>query len=165
MIGILSSGKTRLAAVLATSSLAFTALVTTASAQPDQDGLVNVIVTDVQIAVPVSVAANICDLNVGILAQQARVGGTRCDADATSIASHGGGSGGGQPDPTAQTGLVNVFISDSQVAVPVSVAANVCDVNIGVLAEQLRIGETTCTATGDSVATNGPGPGGGARTL
>jgi hypothetical protein len=45
---------------------------------------------------------------------------------------------------------------------PISVAANVCDVNAAVLAEQVRQGGAQCTATADSLATRGPGPGGGA---
>jgi hypothetical protein len=45
------------------------------------------------------------------------------------------------------------------------VAANICDANVGVLAQQLRIGETTCTADATSMATHGPGPGGGAIAL
>jgi hypothetical protein len=168
MIGILSSGKARLVAVLATCSLAFAAVATTAAAQ-DQDGLVNVAITDTQIAVPVSIAANVCDVNVGILAQQERFGGAQCEADATSIATHnqgpGGGGGGAEPGGVEQDGLVNVAIVDTQVAVPVAVAANICDANVGVLATQLRIGETTCEADADSVATHGPGPGGGATTF
>src|SRR3712207_4090602 len=41
-----------------------------ASAAPVQEGLVNVNVSDVVIAVPVSVAANICDVSANVLATQ-----------------------------------------------------------------------------------------------
>jgi hypothetical protein len=47
---------------------------------------VNVIITDVTAQVPLSVAANVCDLNVGVLAEQLRLGGTTCQADAVSLA-------------------------------------------------------------------------------
>jgi len=131
----------------------------TSSAQ-DQDGLVNVLVTDTQIAVPVSVAANICDVNVAVLAQQVDAGGTVCTATAESEASHQGGNGGGN---VQQDGLVNIAVTDTQIAVPVAVAANLCDINVGVLARQLAIGDTTCNATADSLASHGTGGGGGAR--
>ena len=109
---------------------------------------------------PLSVAANICDVNVGILARQERQGGAVCEATAESIASPGASDGGG---PVSQEGLVNVNVQGLTVFVPVSVAANICDVNVGVLAEQLREGGADCDATAESLATRGPGPGGGAR--
>jgi hypothetical protein len=133
-----------------------------ASAQVDQDGLVNVTVTNTQIAVPVSLAANICDLNVVVLAAQVDAGPTTCDAAANSLASHQGGNGGGN---VSQDGLVNIVVTDTQIAVPVAVAANLCDINVGVLARQLRLGETTCTSTADSEASHGTGGGGGARQI
>lgn len=118
-----------------------------ASAQT-QSGLVNVAVTDVNVQVPVSVAANVCDVNVAVLATQERAGGATCDATAESVASAGPGNGGGVPgqdDPvTQQDGLVNVFLDNINAQIPISVAANICDVNVGILAQQLRLGETTC---------------------
>jgi hypothetical protein len=48
------------------------------------------------VQIPIAVAANICDVNVGVLAQQLRVGNPECDADGVAIASvpgHGGGGG------------------------------------------------------------------------
>jgi hypothetical protein len=155
--------KSRLAGLIATAVTAVTlASAAPAGAQPPvaQDGLVNVNIQDVEVLVPVSVAANICDLNVGILARQERTTGAECDATARSIASPGASDGGG---PVSQEGLVNVNIQDLEVFVPVSIAANLCDINVGVLAEQLREGGATCDATARSLATRGPGPGGGAR--
>ena len=134
-----------------------------ASAQPiAQDGLVNVAITDVEVLVPISVAANICDVNVGVLARQERTTGATCEATAESIATPGASPGGG---PVTQEGLVNVAIVGLDVLAPISVAANVCDVNAAVLAEQLRQGGAECTATAESLATPGPGPGGGARPV
>jgi hypothetical protein len=133
----------------------------TASGQ-DQDGLVNVFVSNTQIAVPVSVAANICDANVAVLATQVNTGQTACTSTAQSEASHQGGGGGGN---VQQDGLVNIIVTDTQIAVPVSVAANLCDINVGILARQLRIGDTECTATATSLASHGTGGGGGARPV
>jgi hypothetical protein len=154
--------KSRLAGLVATAVTAVAlASAAPASAQPvEQDGLVNVNIQDVEVLVPVSVAANICDVNVGILARQEREGGAVCEATAESIASPGASDGGG---PVSQEGLVNVNIQGLEVFVPVSIAANVCDINVGVLAEQLREGGAECDATASSLATRGPGPGGGAR--
>ena len=56
--------------------------------------------------------------------------------------------------------LVNVVIGDVTVQVPIGVAANICDVNAAVLANQVDNGDATCTATAESVASNGPGRGG-----
>jgi hypothetical protein len=154
--------KSHLARLIATAVTAVAlASAAPASAQPvEQDGLVNVNIQDVEVLVPVSVAANICDVNVGILARQEREGGAVCEATAESIASPGASDGGG---PVSQEGLVNVNIQGLDVFVPVSIAANVCDINVGVLAEQLREGGAECDATAESLATRGPGPGGGAR--
>ncbi len=121
-----------------------------ASAQTEQDGLVNVNVQDVTIQVPIAIAANICDVNANVLARQERNGGAECDADAESIATPGTGGGGGAP--VDQEGLVNVNVADLVVQLPVAVAANVCDVNINVLAEQLRNGGAECDAVADSGA-------------
>lgn len=44
-------------------------------------------------------------------------------------------------------GLVNVVIGDVTVTVPIRVAANLCDININVLATQFKNGNPTCTAT------------------
>jgi hypothetical protein len=149
-----------LGAVVATLSLGVAAA--PAAAQIDQDGLVNVAVQNTQIAVPVSVAANICDANVAILAEQVGVGDTACTSTANSEASHQGGGGGGN---VSQDGLVNIVVTDTQIAVPVAVAANLCDVNVGVLAQQLRLGDTSCNSTAQSRASHGTGGGGGARTI
>ncbi len=121
-----------------------------ASAQAQQNGLVNVVIRDVTIQVPIAIAANLCDINVNILAEQVRNGDTDCDADAESVASPGtGGPGGG---PVMQDGLVNVSVAGVLVQLPVAVAANVCDANINVLAEQLRQGGAECDAVADSGA-------------
>ena len=61
----------------------------------------------------------------------------------------GPNQGGGSP---RQQGLVNVNVSDVVVKVPVSVAANICDVAVNVLSSQRELGRTSCTAVADSTA-------------
>ena len=114
------------------------------------DTLVNVQISDVTVLIPISVAANLCDINVNVLADQVRTGDTDCEATAESIASPGPGTGGGGNQ--AGNSLVNVQISDVDVFVPIGIAANLCDVNANVLAQQLRTGDATCTATAESIA-------------
>jgi hypothetical protein len=125
------------------SSLLVLAFAGSAMAQPRQEGLVNVIIEDVFVQVPVAVAANVCDVNVNILARQFRDGNVQCFAvsepDAT-IAWNGGNGNG------TQSGLVNVWLSDIVVQVPIGVAANICGVNANVLAEQERTGDVVCGA-------------------
>jgi hypothetical protein len=181
------SRKSRLATVFATMLCAFAVSTSTAAAQGvGTAGLVNVVLVDfldvnnnnVQIQVPVSVAANVCDVNAAVLVQQfADDGDATCDADATSFATAGSaqgggnGPGGGQGGPFVGTaGLVNVVLVDVvditgnnvQVQVPVSVAANVCDVNVAILVQEFQdTGAADCDSTSDSRATARRGQGGG----
>lgn len=140
------------AAVATTAVLAVGA--TPATAQ-SQEGLVNVAIEDVTIQVPVSVAANVCDINVAVLAEMVD-DGSACVATADSAASAGQSPNG---PPTRQEGLVNVLLDDIVLQVPIAVAANICDVNVAVLANVLDDG-TGCAAVADSDA-QAPGGGGG----
>jgi hypothetical protein len=181
------SRKAQLAALLATTVFAFAVPTGTAAAQGvGTAGLVNVVLVDViditgnvvEIQVPVSVAANVCDVNAAVLVQEfADEGDADCDATATSRATIGGGQGGGngpgggQGGPFVGTaGLVNVVLVDVLdiignrviVQVPVSVAANVCDVNVAILVQEFQdTGAADCDSTADSRATAGRGQGGG----
>jgi hypothetical protein len=141
----------------------------TAMAQTnDQDGLVNVNLQDIAVAIPVSVAvpigvaANVCDVNVLSLHEQ--IGDMTCTATnnstalsraiAFAITDPNGGGGGGASNE--QSGLVNVNVQDLALAVPVSVAvpvgvaANVCGVSVLSLHEQT--GDMTCDAENTSTA-------------
>jgi hypothetical protein len=111
-----------------------------------QEGLVNVNLTDVTIQVPVSIAANICDVTVGVLVQDLRDAAAPCESDAVSGASVERSPQG----PASQRGLVNVNVDSLAVQVPVSVAANICDVTVGVLVDQLDDAAVPCQATGSS---------------
>jgi hypothetical protein len=117
-----------------------------------QEGLVNVNVSDVTVQAPVALAANGCDVTVNALVlAQLELGEAECDATAESLASGGDGDDGPE-----QNGLVNVHIDNVLVQAPIAVAANICDVAVNVLASQVGLGETECTATADSVATGDP---------
>jgi hypothetical protein len=135
-------------------SIAALAMSSTAAAQHQAgDSLVNVQIGDITALVPVGVAANLCDINANVLAAQAREGGAECDATATSIATPGPGNGGdGGGGHQAGNSLVNVQIGDVTLMLPIALAANVCDVNVNILALQLREGGATCTADADSEA-------------
>jgi hypothetical protein len=111
-----------------------------------EDSLVNVQIGDVEVLVPVAAAVNLCDINLNVLAEQEREGGATCTATAESLASPGIGDGQGGGN-TAGDSLVNVQIGDVTVALPIALAANVCDINVNVLAEQEREGGATCTAS------------------
>jgi hypothetical protein len=122
-----------------------------AGAQPvTQEGLVNVAITDVGVQIPVSLAANICDVNVAVLVDQVQDAPADCAADAGTEANLvlAPDSGG----PITQQGLVNVVLSDVFVQVPIGIAANVCDVNVGILVGELRDAPATCEADAVSVS-------------
>jgi hypothetical protein len=91
-----------------------------------------------------------------VLAEIVDQGGS-CTATADSAATAGPNSNGN----TRQEGLVNVLVDDVVVQVPVAVAANVCDVNVAILATVLD-DASACEATADAAASQGPGRGGAA---
>jgi hypothetical protein len=150
---MLKNRRSRMAAFISVFavSLAFAA---PASAQNQQEGLVNVALEDITVQLPIAIAANVCDVNVAVLAELADQGGT-CRATADSAASSGP-SGGGS---TQQEGLVNVLVDDVVVQVPIALAANICDVNVAVLATVLD-DASACTAAANSDAQAGGGGGG-----
>ncbi len=108
------------------------------------DSLVNVQIGNVTVLAPVALAANLCDININILAQQAKEG-AECEATAESIAEYNEEAGGNGNGNQAGDSLVNVQIGNITVLLPVAIAANVCDVNVNVLAQQLKEG-AECTA-------------------
>src|SRR5688572_15558490 len=75
----------------------------------------------------------------------------------------GASTGTAEAAPPEQYGLVNVFIDDVTVQVPIAVAANVCDTTVGILAVQLEAvpADTTCDADATSSAVAPAGGGGG----
>lgn len=162
----------RLALVGAVASVAMIAAAAPVSAQTNnQSGLVNVNVSNillqipVSVAVPVSVAANVCDTNVNVLSTQLQNGPVTCTATSNSRALDTavansmatGSSGNGSNN---QQGLVNVDLSNIKaqipvsIALPIGVAANVCGTNANILAQQAQTGNASCTAqsTADAIS-------------
>ena len=111
--------------------------------------------TDVTVQIPIALAANVCDVNVAVLVSALTdVGAADCtgsaDSDATVTRADGGRG------PIRQRGLVNVNVTDLVVQVPVGIAANICDVNAGVLVGLLTdVGAADCEATGTAGAITG----------
>jgi hypothetical protein len=120
------------------------------SAQPRQEGLVNVFADDVNVQIPIAIAANICGVAVNLLVQDVQQGPVVCETEGVSIAQNEGGNG----QAPRQSGLVNVALVDVNVQVPVSVAANICGVAINVLATNIDQGSVDCEAIADSGAQN-----------
>jgi hypothetical protein len=119
------------------------ALPASAAAQPRQEGLVNVNVSDNVVQVPIGIAANICGVGVGVLVSEIDTGPVTCTttavSDAVSVDSGGGGD-------ARQRGLVNVNVEDNTLQVPLTVAANVCGVGVGILAQDIDTGPVECDA-------------------
>ena len=120
------------------------ATATGAMAQTSQSGLVNINVADNVVQVPIAIAANICDVTVAVLATDLDDGSATCNALAASGATVTPRESGG---PTQQDGLINVNLSNNTVQIPIAAAANVCDVDVLVLATAILLDDATeCTA-------------------
>jgi hypothetical protein len=132
----------------AAAAMSFSAMGGLADAQITQDGLVNVAADDVNVQIPIALAANICGVAVNVLATAENLGDVECTAEGVALAENEGGNGG----PVTQQGLVNVALTDVNVQVPVTVAANVCGVSVGVLAQAEDLGDVECTTEGVSLA-------------
>src|SRR4051794_41474044 len=117
--------KTRAILAAVATSLACVVAAAPASAATNQNGLVNVAVVDNTVQIPIGVAANVCGVTVNALASGILTGPTACDAvaGATATASPRNSGAGGN-----QSGLVNLFVADNTIQVPVGVAANICGV-------------------------------------
>ena len=141
--------RTTTLASLALATGAFLVAPATSAGAATQSGLVNVNIEDVSAQVPISVAANVCDVTVAVLAGTVIDGPTDCQAGTVSLAENEGGSGGGN---TNQEGLVNVNLQDVDVQVPIGIAANICDVSVGVLVQNLVGGFSDCESGAMSIS-------------
>jgi hypothetical protein len=132
-----------LAAVVASGVVSLMAA-TSAVAQ-EQTGLVNVNVSDNTIQVPIAIAANICDVSVIALSSGiADTGSAECTAMSTSTAEATVTPGTGA---ASQTGLINVNLENNTIQVPIAAAANICDVDVVILASAILFDDATaCTA-------------------
>lgn len=118
----------------------------------DQEGLVNVNITDLVIQAPISVAANVCDVTVAALVGTAEDAAAPCDAAGAAEALTVVERPADDPAPVEQEGLVNVNLTDATVQVPLALAANVCDVTVAALVGELEDGSAPCEASADSGA-------------
>src|SRR3954452_20886567 len=93
-----------------------------ASAQTHQNGLVNLNLENITVQVPIGVAANVCDVNVAVLASLVDTGAAdTCTAVANSTA-RDVTVGAPASGTTTQNGLVNVNLSNVTVQVPIAAA-------------------------------------------
>ena len=120
-----------------------------ASAATNQQGLVNVNITDVTVQVPVAVAANVCDVTVAVLVSAVNEAPTSCQSGSIALASNPNNHGN---DNANQNGLVNVNLTDVTAQVPIGIAANICDVTAGVLTQNLNGAFTDCDSGVMSIA-------------
>jgi hypothetical protein len=112
----------------------------------NQSGLVNVAIVDNTVQIPIGVAANVCGVAANVLSQNIANGDTTCKAVAGATATRAGGHGGGGGN---QQGLINLFVADNTVQVPIGIAANICGV---ALAQDVKNGDATCNALGNASA-------------
>ena len=140
-----------LLAVATTAVLALGLMSGPASAQP-QRGLVNVDISDLNVQVPIGVAANVCNVQANVLASGNFLDSGDCAAITEVTAENpGGGGGGGGP----QEGLVNIRLTDVNVQIPIGVAANICNVQANVIAStNLLAPAGDCTAISRPSAEN-----------
>jgi hypothetical protein len=121
-----------------------------ASAAPNnQSGLVNVALVNTTVQVPISVAANVCNVAVNALASQVPGAAAPCDAAGDSVATAPTQPSSG---PNRQNGLVNLYVANTTVQIPIGIAANVCNVAVNVLATQTPAAAAACTVTNGVVA-------------
>ena len=126
-----------------------------------QEGLVNVNVTDVVVQAPIGIAANVCDINVAVLVDRLLDEASPCDATATPEAITAVPGQTPTEAPVEQEGLVNLNLTGLTVQLPIALAANVCDVNVAVLVDELSDGSAPCNASSNPeaiVATEDGGP-------
>lgn len=132
--------------LIAAACMAVAATVAPATAA-NQNGLVNINISDNVVQVPVAVAANVCGVDVAVLVGVlAETGSTKCEADAFSGATVTDRKKGGDGN-TRQTGLVNVNLEHNTIQIPIAAAANICDVDVAILVGAiLRNKATQCDA-------------------
>jgi hypothetical protein len=103
-------GRIRAALILAACVAMTAAFAAPASAQNQQQGLVNAAVEDVIVQVPVAVAANVCHVNVAVLPQLDDTA-EACEATADAAAQPGSGPGGGNGTGGANGIFIPIDIS------------------------------------------------------
>jgi hypothetical protein len=118
----------------------------------DQDGLVNLNLTGVTVQAPIAIAANVCDVTVGVLVERLADAASPCDATGTAEAITPVEGQTPTEAPVEQSGLVNLNLTGVTVQLPIALAANLCDVTVGVLVEELSDGSAPCDASSNADA-------------
>jgi hypothetical protein len=121
-----------------------------AATAQNQSGLVNVAVVNNTVQIPIGVAANVCGVAVNVLSTATSTSPVSCTAVAGATATSTGNSGGGGGN---QQGLVNLYVANNTVQVPIGIAANICGVAANVLAQGISTGSVSCSALGNGTAT------------
>jgi hypothetical protein len=121
-----------------------------AAGAQNQNGLVNVAVVDNTVQIPIGIAANVCGVAVNLLSSATITSPVNCTAvtDARAVSMGGGGSGGGGN----QQGLVNLYVANNTIQVPIGIGANICGVAANVLASGTATGPASCNAPGNATA-------------
>jgi hypothetical protein len=140
--------KLRLTLAVFVAALSTLAATSTAAAQ-NQSGLVNVAIVDNTVQIPIGIAANVCGVAVNILSSVTSTAPVDCTAVAGAEARSTGGGGGGGGN---QQGLVNLYVADNVVQVPIGIAANICGIAANVLASNASTGTSECDALGNATA-------------
>lgn len=141
-----------LACSFAALTLALAAGAGSAAAQTTQNGLVNLNLENITVQVPVGVAANVCDVNVAVLANLVDTGAAQTCTAVANATAEPVTVGSPTPGATTQSGLVNVNLSNVTVQVPIAAAVNICDVNAAVLASLTDVAGASCDARSKSRA-------------
>ena len=126
---------------------------TSAAGAQNQSGLVNVAVVNNTVQIPIGIAANVCGVTVNLLATATSTSPVNCTAVAGAMATSTGNGGGGGGGGGNQSGLVNIFVANNTIQVPVGIAANICGVAANILAQGISTGSATCNAMGNGTAT------------
>ena len=124
---------------------------TTAASAQNQSGLVNVAIVNNTVQIPIGIAANVCGVAVNILSSATATAPVDCEAVSTATSTaeaRGMGGGGGN-----QQGLVNLYVANNTIQVPIGIAANICGVTANVLASGTLSGPASCDAEGNGTAT------------
>src|SRR4051812_7799321 len=141
----------RIRVLFAVATAVLTGLVATMGASAaHQNGLVNVAVVDNTVQIPIGVAANVCGVAVNVLAEGTLTIPVDCTAISGATATGPGSTGGGGGN---QSGLVNLYVANNTIQVPIGIAANICGVSANVLATFTGVGPVSCDATGNGTAT------------
>jgi hypothetical protein len=162
-------------AILVAAAMTSALIAGTAYAQnQNQEGLVNVAVGNIgvdalnntNVQVPIGIAAQVCGVDANVIAQQGDDAVADCEVTQESAntafmnyVSEKTGSTGG--DNQNQEGLVNVAVGDigvdalnnTNVQVPIGIAAQVCGVDANSIAEQGDDAVSECRVTQESANT------------